>query len=72
MWNGFTLFGFFFGSSLAYFLRGNAILSSRNVALEIVKFFICLFWLIFSHSNQIKEEQETRERINEEQELNLN
>jgi len=55
MWNGFTLFGFFFGSSLAYFLRGNAILSSRNVALEI-----------------IKEEQETRERINEEQELNLN
>jgi len=36
VWSGFTLFGFIYGSSLAYFLRGGGAAAAKDVAVELV------------------------------------
>lgn len=37
IWKSFTLFGFLFGSSLAYFLKGKSIQTMRKIAIALVK-----------------------------------
>lgn len=37
IWKSFTLFGFLFGSSLAYFLKGKSVQTMRKIAIALVK-----------------------------------
>ena len=41
MWSGFTLFGFLYGASFAYFLKGGSIWAVKNVAEDIYSDFQC-------------------------------
>ena len=39
MWSGFTLFGFLYGASFAYFLKGGSMNAVKNVAEDILSDF---------------------------------